>query len=173
MFYTYCHISRKLDSKKITFHSQSRVYPLSFILNFRTGPGPVLSLFGLKDRRTGPFKKARTVDTLLAEHLKDGRIVGADCVIWGLPNFGNQRVAWHSLPVTELFRRSNGTRKARARKVPWFLDTREEGASRSFRLLMNPNGRHHGRTWKDTESYPHDKDKGERERERDTSGRHT
>ena len=36
------------------------------MLNFRTGPGPVLSLFGLKDRRTGPFKKAMTVDTLLA-----------------------------------------------------------------------------------------------------------
>ena len=66
MFYTYCYISRKLDSKKMTFHSQSRVYPLSFILNFRTGPGPVLSLFGLKDRRTGPSRKARTVDTLMS-----------------------------------------------------------------------------------------------------------
>ena len=65
MFYTYWYISRKLDSKKMTFHSQSRVYPLSFKENFRTGPGPVLSLFGLKDRRTGPFKKARTVDTLM------------------------------------------------------------------------------------------------------------
>ena len=65
MFYTYWYISRKLDSKKMTFHSQSRVYPLSFIVNFRTGPGPVLSLFGLKDRRTGPSKKARTVDTLI------------------------------------------------------------------------------------------------------------
>ena len=38
---------------------------MSFIVNFRTGPGPVLSLFGLKDRKTGPFKKARTVDTLM------------------------------------------------------------------------------------------------------------
>ena len=65
MFYTYWYISRKLDSKKMTFHSQSRVYPLSFIVNFRTGPGPVLSLFGLKDRRTGPSKEARTVDILL------------------------------------------------------------------------------------------------------------
>ena len=66
MFYTHWYISRKLDSKKMTFHNQSRVYPLSFIVNFRTGPGPVLSLFGLKDRRTGPSKKARTVDTLVA-----------------------------------------------------------------------------------------------------------
>ena len=49
----------------MTCHSQSRVYQLSYIVNIRTGPGPVLSLFGLKDRRTGPFKKARTVDTLL------------------------------------------------------------------------------------------------------------
>ena len=32
----------------------------------QNGPqGQVLSLFGLKDRRTGPFKKARTVDTLV------------------------------------------------------------------------------------------------------------
>ena len=39
---------------------------MSYIVNIRTGPGPVLSLFGLKDRRTGPSKKARTVDTLLS-----------------------------------------------------------------------------------------------------------
>ena len=50
--------------RRVKMNRVSRVYPLSFIVNFRTGPGPVLSLFGLKDRRTGPFKKARTVDTL-------------------------------------------------------------------------------------------------------------
>ena len=50
----------------MTLHSQSRVYRLSYRVSIRTGPGPVLSLFGLKDRRTGPSKKARTVDTLLA-----------------------------------------------------------------------------------------------------------
>ena len=70
MFYTYWYISRKLYSKKMTFHSQSRVYPLSFKVNLRTGPGPFLSLFGLKDRRTGPFKKARTVDTLIVTALQ-------------------------------------------------------------------------------------------------------
>ena len=64
MFFPYWYISRKLNSKKMKFPNQSRVYPLSFIVNFRTGPGPVLSLFGLKDRRTGPSKKASTVDTL-------------------------------------------------------------------------------------------------------------
>ena len=64
MFHTYWYISRRLYSKKMTFRSQSGVYPLSFKVNFMTGFGPVLSLFGLKDRRTGPFKKARTVDTL-------------------------------------------------------------------------------------------------------------
>ena len=40
---------------------------MGYIVNIRTGPGPVLSLFGLKDHRTGPFKKAKTVDTLLEE----------------------------------------------------------------------------------------------------------
>ena len=38
---------------------------MSYLVNIRTGPGPVLSLFGLKDHRTGPFKKAKTVDTLV------------------------------------------------------------------------------------------------------------
>ena len=39
----------------------------------QNGPqGQVLSLFGLKDRRTGPFKKARTVDTL---YLTNGSLV--------------------------------------------------------------------------------------------------
>ena len=74
MFYTHWYISRKLDSKKMTFHSQSRVYPLSSIVNFRTGPGPVLSPFELKDRKTGPLKKAKTVDTL-------GLIISPYCVL--------------------------------------------------------------------------------------------
>ena len=52
----------------MTLHIQSRVYQLSYIVNIRTGPGPVLSLFGLKDHRTGPFKKAKTVDTLFPIH---------------------------------------------------------------------------------------------------------
>ena len=65
IFYASWYILRKLDSSEMTLHIQSRVYQLSYIVNIRTGPGPVLSLFGLKDRRTGPFKKARTVDTLL------------------------------------------------------------------------------------------------------------
>ena len=40
--------------------------------DLKTGPGPVLSILGLKDRRTGPFKKFRTVDTLGTTHQKYG-----------------------------------------------------------------------------------------------------
>ena len=64
IFYAFWYILRKLDSQKMTLHSQARVYPLIYIVNIKTGPGPVLSLLGLKDRRTSPFKKARTVATL-------------------------------------------------------------------------------------------------------------
>ena len=39
---------------------------MSSIVNLRTGLGPVLSLFGAKDRWTSPLIKARTVPTLLA-----------------------------------------------------------------------------------------------------------
>ena len=37
---------------------------MSSIVNLRTGLGPVLSLFGAKDRWTSPLIKARTVPTL-------------------------------------------------------------------------------------------------------------
>ena len=93
MFYTYWYISRKLDSKKLIFHIQSRVYPLSFIVNFRTCPGPVLSLFGLKDRRTGPFKKARTVDTLPSMHISCTAVGLFHS--WGARSFP-RRVFFHS-----------------------------------------------------------------------------
>ena len=73
IFYTSWNKSRKLDSSEMTLHIQSRVYQLSYIVNIRTGPGPVLSLFGLKDRRTGPFKKARTVDTLVSSGLLEAQ----------------------------------------------------------------------------------------------------
>ena len=36
---------------------------MSSIVNLRTGLGPVLSLFGAKDRWTSPLIKARTVPT--------------------------------------------------------------------------------------------------------------
>ena len=39
---------------------------MSSIVNLRTGLGPVLSLFGAKDRWTSPLLKARTVPTLFA-----------------------------------------------------------------------------------------------------------
>ena len=38
---------------------------MSSIVNLRTGLGPVLGLFGAKDRRTSPLIKARTVPTLI------------------------------------------------------------------------------------------------------------
>ena len=38
---------------------------MSSIVNLRTGLGPVLSLFGSKDRWTSPLIKARTVPTLV------------------------------------------------------------------------------------------------------------
>ena len=37
---------------------------MSSIVNLRTGLGPVLGLFGAKDRRTSPLIKARTVPPL-------------------------------------------------------------------------------------------------------------
>ena len=37
---------------------------MSSIVNLRTGLGPVLSLFGAKERWTSPLIKARTVPTL-------------------------------------------------------------------------------------------------------------
>ena len=40
---------------------------MSSIVNLRTGLGPVLSLFGAKDRWTSPLIKGRTVPTLLAD----------------------------------------------------------------------------------------------------------
>ena len=55
-----------LMSSGVLCRSIARLIGL-YIKNIRTGPGPVLSLFGLKDHRTGPFKKAKTVDTLLEE----------------------------------------------------------------------------------------------------------
>ena len=42
-------ILRKLDSSEMTSYGHTRVYKLSYLVNIRTGPGPVLSLFGLKD----------------------------------------------------------------------------------------------------------------------------
>ena len=39
---------------------------MSSIVNLRTGLGPVLSLFGAKDRWTSPLIKARTVPTLVS-----------------------------------------------------------------------------------------------------------
>ena len=39
---------------------------MSSIVNLRTGLGPVLSLFGAKDRWTSPLLKARTVPTLVS-----------------------------------------------------------------------------------------------------------
>ena len=50
-------------------NQESINWVICYIVNIRTGPGPVLSLFGLKDRKTGPFKKARTVDTLVQSRL--------------------------------------------------------------------------------------------------------
>ena len=41
---------------------------MSSIVNLRTGLGPVLSLFGAKDRWTSPLIKARTVPTLIATY---------------------------------------------------------------------------------------------------------
>ena len=38
---------------------------MSSIVNLRTGLGPVLSLFGAKDRWTSPLVEARTVPTLI------------------------------------------------------------------------------------------------------------
>ena len=43
---------------------------MSSIVNLRTGLGPVLSLFGAKDRWTSPLIKARTVPTLAERQCK-------------------------------------------------------------------------------------------------------
>ena len=50
----------------------SQLVTLVSLLDLKTGPVQVLSILGLKDRRTGPFKKFRTVDTIGTTHQKYG-----------------------------------------------------------------------------------------------------